>query len=99
MTRRGEGRSGRSSIGNARPRLLDVGRQGSDDREHQRLNPSRQGLNNTDDRRPAMGAGRTGDEVPIDAYSEAAIEAAERIAALLAPPATILQFSRKVGDV
>ena len=96
---RGEGRSGRSNIGNAGPRLREVGRQGSDDREHQRLSPSRQGLNNDPARHlAATGAGQVYDEIPEDAFSPEADEAAARIAALLAIPATILRFPGGRGD-
>lgn len=97
---RGEGRSGRSNIGNAGPRLREVGRQGSDDREHQRLSPSRQGLNNDPDRRlVATGVGQFCDGIPEDAFSPEADEAAARVAALLATPATILSVPGGRGDV
>ena len=86
MNYRGEGRSGRSKNGNAGPRLRDVGRQGSDDREHQRPSPStRQGLNRhyTDRRLAAMGAGQF-DDMPFDVHTDAANNAAFRVAALVA---------------
>jgi hypothetical protein len=98
MNRRDEGRDGRPNNGNETSLGVD-GRQGVGDRERQRFGPLRQGLENTHGRRlGAIGAGHSSD-IPDEAYSDAAFEAAERIAALLSSNANILHFPRKVGDV
>jgi len=92
MNVQGEGRSGRSN--NGKTASPDDGRQGGEDREHRRLCPLREGLN--DDRRlAATGAGQPA-EFPPDAGSVEADRAASRIAALLSRSATILSFP-KVG--
>jgi hypothetical protein len=77
----GEGRSGRPENGNAAS--PSDGRQGGDDREHQRFGPLRQGLLNEIDRRmAATGAGQS--DLPIDAYSADAHDAVHRIETILA---------------